>query len=84
MGHGETSSLKDVSALNIRESFKPRLGARCLKYAGREIMKTITGITSVLLLAGFANACASEQPNSLKTPWDKWYFAFTTPNALPA
>ncbi|WP_312982777.1 hypothetical protein [Atlantibacter sp.] len=47
-------------------------------------MKTITGITSVLLLAGFANACASEQPNSLKTPWDKWYFAFTTPNALPA
>ncbi|ELW9549202.1 hypothetical protein CEG88_16445 [Klebsiella aerogenes] len=47
-------------------------------------MKTITRITSVLLLVGFANACASEQPNSLKTPWDKWYFAFTTPKALPA
>ena len=46
-------------------------------------METITRITSVLLLVGFANACASEQPNSLKTPWDKWYFAFTTPKALP-
>jgi len=31
-------------------------------------METITRITSVLLFVGFANACASEQPNSLKTP----------------
>ena len=38
----------------------------------------------MLLLLGFANACASAPPNSLKTPWDKWYFAFTTPKALPA
>ncbi|EMM0836486.1 DUF2931 family protein [Enterobacter ludwigii] len=47
-------------------------------------MKSITTIISLLLLVGFTNACASEQPNSLKTPWDKWYFAFTTPKALPA
>ncbi|MFP2421412.1 DUF2931 family protein [Pseudescherichia vulneris] len=47
-------------------------------------MKTITRITSILLLLGFANACASEQSKSQKTPWDKWYFAFTTPKALPA
>ena len=60
MGHGERSSLKDGSAVNIRKSFKPRLGVRCLKYAVREIMETITRITSVLLLVGFANACASE------------------------
>ena len=60
MAHGEPTSLKDGSAVNIRKSFKPRLGARCLKYAVREIMETITRITSVLLLVGFANACASE------------------------
>lgn len=47
-------------------------------------MKSITTIISLLLLVGFTNAFASEQPNSLKTPWDKWYFAFTTPKALPA
>ncbi|MCF8582465.1 DUF2931 family protein, partial [Enterobacter ludwigii] len=47
-------------------------------------MKTIIRITSVLFLVGFANACASEKTNCLKTPWDKWYFAFTTPKALPA
>lgn len=47
-------------------------------------MKSITTIICLLLLVGFTNACASEQPNSLKTPWDKWYFAFTTPKALPA
>lgn len=47
-------------------------------------MKSIARIISFLFLLGSVNACASEQPNSLKTPWDKWYFAFTTPKALPA
>ncbi|NIY45949.1 DUF2931 family protein [Cedecea colo] len=47
-------------------------------------MKSIARLISLLLLAGSVSACASEQPNSLKTPWGKWYFAFTTPKALPA
>ena len=47
-------------------------------------MKSIIKVISVFLLLGSASACASEQPGSLKTPWDKWYFAFTTPKALPA
>ncbi|WP_312972628.1 DUF2931 family protein [Atlantibacter sp.] len=47
-------------------------------------MKSISRLISLLLLAGSVSVCASEQPNSLKTPWDKWYFAFTTPKALPA
>ncbi|MFU9139040.1 hypothetical protein [Erwinia tasmaniensis] len=47
-------------------------------------MKSIIRLISLLLLVGSASACASEQPNSLKTPWDKWFFAFTTPKALPA
>ncbi|MFU9139039.1 DUF2931 family protein [Erwinia tasmaniensis] len=47
-------------------------------------MKSITKIISILFLLGSVSACASEQPDSHKTPWDKWYFAFTTPKALPA
>ena len=47
-------------------------------------MKSIGRIISILFLLGSVNACASEKSNSLKTPWDKWYFAFTTPKALPA
>ncbi|MBX4644099.1 DUF2931 family protein [Klebsiella michiganensis] len=47
-------------------------------------MKSIARLISFLFLAGSVSACASEQPNSLKTPWDKWYFAFTTPKSLPA
>ena len=60
MAHGEPTSLKNGSALNIRESFKPRLGAGCLKYAVREIMETITRITSVLVLVGFAKEGANK------------------------
>ncbi|GAA3580700.1 DUF2931 family protein [Gibbsiella greigii] len=47
-------------------------------------METITRVISFLLLAGSTCVWASEQPNSIKAPWDKWYFAFTTPKALPA
>ncbi|ELW9549203.1 hypothetical protein CEG88_16440 [Klebsiella aerogenes] len=47
-------------------------------------MKSIARIISILFLLGSVNACASEQTNSIKTPWDKWFFAFTTPKALPA
>ncbi|WP_338564522.1 DUF2931 family protein [Erwinia sp. E_sp_W01_6] len=47
-------------------------------------MTTITRIISLLLLVGSVSARASEQLDSFKTPWDKWYFAFTTPKALPA
>ena len=68
MAHGEPTSLKDGSALNIRESFKPRLGARCLKYAVREIMKTVTRITAVLLLVGFANVLVKKLLRVTKRP----------------
>ncbi|EGS2003146.1 DUF2931 family protein [Enterobacter cloacae] len=47
-------------------------------------MKSIARIISILFLLVSVSACANEKSNSLKTPWDKWYFAFTTPKALPA
>ncbi|MES3577320.1 DUF2931 family protein [Enterobacter cloacae] len=47
-------------------------------------MKSNARIISILFLLGSVSACASEQPNSLKIPWDKWYFAFTILKALPA
>ncbi|HDR2663198.1 TPA: DUF2931 family protein [Enterobacter asburiae] len=47
-------------------------------------MKSIGRIISILFLLSSVNACASEKSNSRRTPWDKWYFAFTTPKALPA
>ena len=47
-------------------------------------MKSIIKVILVFLLVGSASACASEKPDSIKTPWDKWYFAFTTPKDLPA
>ncbi|HIB8955645.1 TPA: DUF2931 family protein [Enterobacter ludwigii] len=47
-------------------------------------MKSFVRIISILFLLGSVSACVSEQPNTLKAPWDKWYFAFTTPKALPA
>ncbi|MBU9865097.1 DUF2931 family protein [Rahnella aceris] len=47
-------------------------------------MKTITGLLSLLLLAGCTGSKAHEQQRNIKAPWDEWYFAFTTPKALPA
>ena len=47
-------------------------------------MKPMTRIIYVLLLVASASACSKGKPDSLKAPWDKWYFAFTTPKALPA
>ncbi|MBB2334037.1 DUF2931 family protein [Escherichia sp. 93.0816] len=47
-------------------------------------MKSIARIISVLFFCGSVSACISEQSKGLKVPWDKWYFAFTTPKALPA
>ncbi|HDR2663200.1 TPA: DUF2931 family protein [Enterobacter asburiae] len=47
-------------------------------------MKLIARIIPILFILGSVIACASEKSNILKTPWDKWYFAFTTPKALPA
>ena len=47
-------------------------------------MKKLTGLlTLLLLLAGCADSSA-QQRGSIKAPWDKWYFTFTTPKALPA
>ncbi|WP_421595350.1 DUF2931 family protein [Rahnella sp. PD4] len=47
-------------------------------------MKTITGLLSLLLLAGCNGSKAHEQQRSIKAPWDEWYFTFSTPKALPA
>ena len=47
-------------------------------------MKLIARIIPILFILGSVIACASEKSNILKTPWDKWYIAFTTPKALPA
>ncbi|HAI3446645.1 TPA: DUF2931 family protein [Escherichia coli] len=47
-------------------------------------MKSIVRIISVLFFCGFVSACTCEQSKGLKVPWDEWYFAFTTPKALPA
>ncbi|KAB8310443.1 DUF2931 family protein [Rouxiella chamberiensis] len=46
-------------------------------------MKIITGLLSLLLLAG-CNSHAQTQKGSFKAPWDEWYFTFSTPKALPA
>ncbi|MCU6239915.1 DUF2931 family protein [Enterobacter asburiae] len=38
-----------------------------------------------LLLSGFfLTGCTSSSVQQLKAPWDKWYFSFSTPKALPA
>ncbi|MEC9979407.1 DUF2931 family protein [Escherichia marmotae] len=37
-----------------------------------------------IIFCGSVSACTSEQSKGLKVLWDKWYFAFTTPKALPA
>lgn len=40
---------------------------------------------STLLLSGiFLTGCTSSSAQQTKTPWDKWYFSFSTPKALPA
>ncbi|MDF1896816.1 DUF2931 family protein [Rahnella contaminans] len=46
-------------------------------------MKIITGLLSLLLLAG-CSSHAQTQKESFKAPWDEWYFTFSTPKALPA
>ncbi|MDF1896813.1 DUF2931 family protein [Rahnella contaminans] len=46
-------------------------------------MKIITGLLSLLLLAG-CSSHAQTQKGSFKAPWDEWYFTFSTPKALPA
>ncbi|WP_421595349.1 DUF2931 family protein [Rahnella sp. PD4] len=47
-------------------------------------MKAITGLLSLLLLAGCTGGKAQEKQSSIKAPWDEWYFTFSTPQALPA
>ena len=47
-------------------------------------MKNIIRLISAFLILIFTAACASDQSDNLKTPWDRWYFAFTTPKSLPA
>jgi hypothetical protein len=47
-------------------------------------MKAITGLLSLLLLAGCTGSKAHEQQRSIKAPWDEWYFTFSTPKTLPA
>lgn len=47
-------------------------------------MRILTGLLSLLLLTGCATGNAQAKPERIKAPWDKWYFTFTTPKALPA
>lgn len=47
-------------------------------------MRLITRPIQLLLLVCTATACTSNKPDSYKTPWERWYFAFTTPKSLPA
>lgn len=47
-------------------------------------MKPIELSLSLLFLMGCTGSNAQEQQGGLKAPWDKWYFTFTTPKALPA
>ncbi|WP_292977210.1 DUF2931 family protein [Pantoea sp. UBA4549] len=47
-------------------------------------MKNISWLISVFLILIFTTACTSNKPDSYKTPWERWYFAFTTPKSLPA
>ena len=47
-------------------------------------MKNISRLISVFLILIFTTACTSNKPDSYKTPWEMWYFAFTTPKSLPA
>ena len=47
-------------------------------------MRIMTTFLSFLLLAGCIDTKAREQHDSINIPWDKWYFSFTTPKALPA
>ncbi|ENY9401510.1 hypothetical protein ACF5F1_002262 [Salmonella enterica] len=84
MDHGEPSSLKDGSALNIYESSKPRLGMCCLEYAGKEIMRLITTLLSSAFLVSGTSSSATGQQGKIKAPFDEWYFTFSTPKALPA
>ena len=47
-------------------------------------MKSINSLLSVFIISVSICACANEKTESLKNPWDMWYFAFTIPKALPA
>jgi len=47
-------------------------------------MENIPRLISVCLILIFTISCASNKPDSYKTPWERWYFAFTTPKSLPA
>jgi len=47
-------------------------------------MKNIIRLISLFLILTFTTACTSNKPDSYKTPWERWYFAFTTPKSLPA
>ncbi|MBM0746874.1 DUF2931 family protein [Pantoea eucrina] len=47
-------------------------------------MKNTSRLISFFLILFFTISCASSKSDSLKTPWKRWYFAFTTPKSLPA
>ncbi|MEC5345301.1 DUF2931 family protein, partial [Brenneria populi] len=47
-------------------------------------MRVLTGLLPLLLLTGWVTGNAQAKPERIKAPWDKWYFTFTTPKALPA
>ena len=44
-------------------------------------MKIIAWTLPLLLLVGCNDPAAQDK---IKAPWDKWYFTFSTPKALPA
>ncbi|AIX49375.1 lipoprotein [Pantoea sp. PSNIH1] len=47
-------------------------------------MKNTSRLISFFLILFFTISCASSKSDSLKTPWKRWYFAFTTPKSFPA
>ena len=47
-------------------------------------MKITNIVLIILLLTGCTSSKAQGQHSNVKTPWDKWYFTFSTPKALPA
>ena len=47
-------------------------------------MKIINVVLITLLLTDCTSSKAQGQHDNINPPWDKWYFTFSTPKALPA
>ncbi|TWR37726.1 DUF2931 family protein, partial [Cronobacter sakazakii] len=47
-------------------------------------MKLSITLLSALLLTACNRVLSANEQGEIKAPFDKWYFTFTTPRALPA